>query len=278
MKYALREHSHVLNHLVKEMAGRMRSLRYFKWVRDLTDPNKTLTCDSFTNPRGQKSICKCADGKLTAKDAGVLSSCGHVGCLSCMKSCAAREECINGCCTVAVSNNDVVSATTLINNENKDGGKWGAKLTAIVDKVKSLVDNDDRVIIFVQFKDLKAKVSEALSSKGVKNVMVQGTFSQQIKSLDFMQKDNLSPGDPRVLLLTMDDESSSGINLTNANHALFVHPLLAAGKQQYNAYETQAIGRIQRYGQKKTCHVWRYICNGTIDDEIYSQFGAENDN
>ena len=37
----------------------------------------------------------------------------------------------------------------------------------------------------------------------------------------------------------MDDESSSGVNLTTANHAIFVHPLLAVGQQQYDAYETQ---------------------------------------
>ena len=37
----------------------------------------------------------------------------------------------------------------------------------------------------------------------------------------------------------MDDESSSGVNLTTANHAIFVHPLLAIAQQQYDAYETQ---------------------------------------
>ena len=252
----------------------MRSLRYFKWVRDLADSEKCITCDAFSKPRGgKKSICTCANGKVEAKNAAVLSSCGHVGCLACMKACAAREECINGGCTVAVSSNDIVSAKGLISNQKQDGGKWGAKLTMVVQKVKKLVGDGDRVIVFVQFKDLKMKVSEALSAMGVKNVMVQGSFTQQIKSLDFMQKDKLDSKDPRVLLLTMDDESSSGVNLTNANHAVFVHPLLANGQQQYNAYETQAIGRIQRYGQKKTCHVWRYLCNDTIDTEIFEQYG-----
>ena len=47
------------------------------------------------------------------------------------------------------------------------------------------------------------------------------------------------PFSQQVLLLTMDDESSSGVNLTTANHAIFVHPLLAVAQQQYDAYETQ---------------------------------------
>ena len=277
MKYALREHSHQVNAICKELAGRMRSLRYFRWVRDLNDDKKTVVCDSFANPRGKETSCGCENGKVVGTEAGVLSCCGHVGCLDCLKKFAAREECVCGSCTVAVSSNDLVAAKGLCGGENgelKDGGKWGAKLTSLVGKVAELVKDGDRVIVFVQFKDLKEKVSEALSVNGVKNVLVKGTFSQQIKALDFMQKDVLATGDPRVLLLTMDDESSSGINLTNANHAVFVHPLLADGQQMYNAYETQAIGRIRRYGQKKTCKIWRYLCNDTIDTEIYKNYGV----
>ena len=98
---------------------------------------------------------------------------------------------------------------------------------------------------------------------------MKGSVGQQVKALSVMQNTDLAKGDPRVLLLTMDDESSSGVNLTLANHAVFVHPLLADSQQQYDAYETQAIGRIRRYGQNKTCHIWRYLCPHTIDAEIY---------
>jgi len=100
---------------------------------------------------------------------------------------------------------------------------------------------------------------------------VKGSVQQQVKSLSAMQAEVLSSDAPRVLLLTMDDESSSGVNLSTANHALFVHPLLAGSCQQYEAYETQAIGRIRRYGQTKTVHIWRYLCPGTIDAVIYKQ-------
>jgi hypothetical protein len=44
----------------------------------------------------------------------------------------------------------------------------------------------------------------------------------------------VKPGtnDPRVLLLKMDDEQSAGLNLTNLNHVIFVHPLLVPTKQR----------------------------------------------
>ena len=94
---------------------------------------------------------------------------------------------------------------------------------------------------------------------------------QQTKSIAVFQKDEPDKNDPRVLLLKMDDEQSAGLNLTGLNHAVFVHPLLAKCQQEYDAYETQAIGRIRRFGQKKTVHVWRFLAKDTIDTTIFSQ-------
>jgi SNF2 family DNA or RNA helicase len=171
-----------------------------------------------------------------------------------------------------VKRTHIASAAALgVDRSRAAGGKYGAKLTAIVKKVKELVEGQDRVILFVQFDDLKEKVAEALQDSGVKSLQVQGSVANQIKALDVLQKETPAKDDPRVLLLTMDDESSAGVNLTTCNHAIFVHPLLAESQQQYNAYETQAIGRIRRYGQTKTVHIWRFIARDTIDSEIYEE-------
>ena len=99
-----------------------------------------------------------------------------------------------------------------------------------------MVDDNDRVIVFIQFQDLKQKVADALHQRGVKTLQVKGRVSVQIKVLDVLQKEVAGPSDPRVLLLMMDDESSAGVNLTTCNHAVFVHPLLASTQQQYDAY------------------------------------------
>ena len=70
MKYALREHVHELRTLNKELAGRIRSLRYFKWVLDF---NKE---DTFVECNGKLVGRKCCPGaKIKAADAGVLSRC-----------------------------------------------------------------------------------------------------------------------------------------------------------------------------------------------------------
>ena len=63
----------------------------------------------------------------------------------------------------------------------------------------------------------------------------------------------------------------AGANLTTANHAIFVHPLHVPSLQKYIACETQAIGRVRRYGQKKKVHLWRYLATDTIDTTIYDE-------
>jgi hypothetical protein len=62
-------------------------------------------------------------------------------------------------------------------------------------------------------------------------------------------------------------------NLTVANHTIFISPLLAKTQHEYNQAETQAIGRIRRYGQTKTANLYRFVTCSTIDEEVYKSRG-----
>ena len=108
----------------------------------------------------------------------------------------------------------------------------------------------------------------------IKALKLKGSVHQQTGALDEFQKEDLKKGDARVLLLLSRDESASGANLTTANHAIFVHPLLTTTQYEYEASETQAIGRIRRYGQTKTVKIWRMIIRDSIDAEIIEQRAA----
>lgn len=128
-----------------------------------------------------------------------------------------------------------------------------------------MIKKDERVLVFVQFPDLMKKVTEAFSDNGIAYLEIKGTASQKSKNLEAFQNNSKE----RVLLLNVMDESASGANLTSANHAIFLSPLLAPSKEIYDACETQAIGRLVRYGQTKLVHIWRFKTNDTIDEEIY---------
>ena len=76
-----------------------------------------------------------------------------------------------------VRSTNVVSSKALgadnANKKKEGGGEFGAKLTKIVENVKEIVTKkEERVLIFVQFKDLKEKVAQALESHGVKTLQV----------------------------------------------------------------------------------------------------------
>ena len=67
----------------------------------------------------------------------------------------------------------------------------------------------------------------------------------------------------------MPADASRRISKPPAAH--FVHPLLTNSQYEYEASETQAIGRIRRYGQTKLVKVWRMLVKDSIDTEIYKQ-------
>ena len=110
-------------------------------------------------------------------------------------------------------------------------------------------------------------VANALTEHDIPFLEIRGSAAQKSKNLEKFQNGSSE----RVLLLNVMDESASGANLTGANHAIFLSPLLTQTKEIYDACETQAIGRLRRYGQTKLVHIWRFLTRATIDFEIWEQ-------
>ncbi|KAJ3557316.1 hypothetical protein NM688_g1536 [Phlebia brevispora] len=259
-----REKAHEIRRITKELVGRVRSLRYFTVVRDLQKQNEVppvINCPS------------CGREAIPIGEIAVLSSCGHTGCYKCVMHCAEREECVlaaQGVCKAAARVLNVVEGKTLgVDDVVRDGqGRhFGKKLELVIDLIKKRIGKDERMLIFVQFPDLMKKVAEALDANDVKFLEIKGSASQKSKNLEKYQENSKE----RVLLLNVMDESASGANLTGANHAVFLSPLLAPSQEIYEACETQAVGRLRRYGQQKHVKIWRFLSVNTIDVQIYEE-------
>lgn len=206
MKQGLRNHMHLVRSLGKELCGRIRSLRYIQYIRHFQETEKKRRFECL----------KCRKERLEVHEVGVLSCCGHSGCLSCLRKQSGEGHCIVTNCSARVSASHIVSADKLgLDRKDASGGKFGRKLTAVVELVKEIIEEkSDRLIIFCQFDDLKNKVKESLTACDIKSLEVKGTVAQQISTLAIFQKDPPVKSDPHVLLLKMDDEQSAGLNLT----------------------------------------------------------------
>jgi len=149
--------------------------------------------------------------------------------------------------------------------------KYGTKLAMLVQKLNELRKKDPsaKVILFVQFDDLKQKVSTALAEFGVPCATLQGGVGQRASIIRDWQ---YNPHSATFVLLLSLGQSASGTNLTAASHVVFLHPMLAASADRAVSYELQAIGRARRHGQqRKEVHVWRFVTAGTLEQDITEQ-------
>ncbi|PLW39290.1 hypothetical protein PCASD_05314 [Puccinia coronata f. sp. avenae] len=250
-KWAARELIHLLRKLNRELVNRLRSKRYFTIVRDVQ----------------QGHVPTIIDHEGQSEPLAILSTCGHSGPLSLVNKCAREQECWQKSsrgCGAPARDTSVIRADSLGHDEAS--GRFGIKLERMCHLIKQL-KKEDRVLVFVQFSDLLDKVYDALEARGIGVARVKGTALNQMKVMTNFQNEV----DPhiRVLLLHATDSSASGANLTNANYAFFVSPLFLPTADKFKACETQAIGRLRRYGQMKKVHVIRMLTVDTIDTQIY---------
>jgi hypothetical protein len=183
-----------LRKLQKELAVRIRSLRFYNTVRDV----QSGIIDPTTSVSSSHAV-EGADEPLA-----VLSCCGHTGPLSLVLERARRQLCIETDCNAAVRLTSVVKCETLVGEQTHT--VFGTKLEQIVDCVKTL-PRADRVLVFVQFPDLLDKVGEALRGHDVKCLTVTGTANSRSNTIQ-----NFQTGEDkaRVLLLNLGDASASG--------------------------------------------------------------------
>jgi len=233
----LRSASLELRRLGSELIGRYRSARYFDCVRNLV--RKT---DDETVEEDAKS-----------KDIAVLSCCGHSGTADEIHQAVREGRCVDPDCLASVNSQYILDSQAL--GTDVHSGNYGHKLETLVTLIKK-TPKEDRCIVFVQFDDLFDKVHEALTVYGIPTTVILGDAKKQSTSLDDFQ--DVDKKGQKVLLLKATDSSSSGessfpsprssldfadpsapnrlgANLTVANWAYFVSPLLTDTKAQYKA-------------------------------------------
>ena len=157
-------------------------------------------------------------------------------------------------------------------------------------------DPEEKIVVFAQWPETIAAVADAISDAvadaddadrerdavglGLGALTLLGGASSRAEAVERFQSE--APGTPRVLCLSY-AHHAAGLNLHRANHVVIAHPYAAntlspraadwSPLADAAAYERQAVGRVLRYPQRRTCRVYRMFALGTVEEELYAAWG-----
>ncbi|KAG5502206.1 hypothetical protein GH5_05159 [Leishmania sp. Ghana 2012 LV757] len=144
----------------------------------------------------------------------------------------------------------------------------GSRVRTFVKVVEEIwrAQPDDGVLVFSKYPAFLQMARDAVAAQGYAPHMVCGASSlaQRQRAMRAMQPASGDSALPqRRILFVTSRSANAGLNLTFANHVVFLEP-------NFNpAIEQQAIGRVHRFGQQKQVIVHHIFAPHTIEEVIY---------
>lgn len=134
------------------------------------------------------------------------------------------------------------------------------KLNMLLDLLESILEQNEKTLIFTQFLDMGLILQKVISEKfGIKVDFYNGTLSQTERN-SIVQNFQNNP-ENKILVLTL-KSAGTGLNLTAASQVIHYD-------MWWNpAVEAQATDRAFRIGQTKNVQVHRFITKGTFEEKI----------
>lgn len=177
--------------------------------------------------------------------------CGHSFCENCIGRFLAINTTGSNCptCRYPIDRHDIVHLSSDFMPS------IGTKLFEISKLVVNLLKISESVVLFVQWKQSEEALTCALKTFGIDPLRLCGTVTSRNAILKrFIDE----PGNALILLL---DQSSAGLHLSSARHAVFVHAIV---EHKNSAYEQQAIGRLSlRHGSDHPVHIHHFVLENT---------------
>ena len=254
-----RSQSSKINTMVNGILVAKRSLRYVQ--------NVQLVQQTVQKGKAEK-VCSNADCKYKVSDTDIGASalCGHTICRPCFEKMKdkADKQCHASGCRASVQSHHLLWKSKMGDLKSSTKTMHGAKIDATMELLGGIRKQGDQAIIFVQYERQLQLVGQALEHNGISATVIDQVATASKKIAEFKSKHD----DLTVIVLNASDETATGLNLQNANHVIFLSPLLRDQQYDYDATMAQAIGRVRRHGQKKQIHVYRIIALDTIDVDI----------
>ncbi|PIA95671.1 hypothetical protein CB0940_10123 [Cercospora beticola] len=253
--------THKLSTLCTRLLMERRSLRYLAAAKQLQDDAR----EQVSANRCENSACE----KRQPSQYALSAVCGHLICEACHERNKhhAATNCLAVGCSNPVQAHHLLWTSKIGNLKRTKPSAYGAKLEAAIVLLKEIQGKAEQAILFVQFEQQLQQVDTALKHCGISRIVVHSAndAGSQLKAF----RDCANTKDKKtVIVLNAADETAAGSNLQNANHVIFLSPLLQRTQYKYDSTMAQAIGRVRRFGQERPIHVYRIVALDTIDVDV----------
>ncbi|CAN8096401.1 unnamed protein product [Discula destructiva] len=149
------------------------------------------------------------------------------------------------------------------------GEGMGPKINAVIGLIDSMAE-DDQVVVFAQNIELLKDMYNALQTAGITHVTAKELQANESKALEAFKNSAQAQKahKKQVLVQLLNSEQAAGSNLHNANHVIFVSPLITRSQAAWDAQMQQALGRCVRFRQQKLVHVYHMAMADTVEVDM----------
>ena len=140
-----------------------------------------------------------------------------------------------------------------------------AKITALLELVEELRENQHRALVFSQYVDFLGLVREQLDERAIRYEYLDGSTPKAQRQA---RVDAFQAGGASLFLISL-KAGGFGLNLTAADYVIHLDPWWNP------AVEAQATDRAHRIGQDRRVTVYRLVTRDTIEEKIMALHGKK---
>lgn len=202
------------------------------------------------------------------RNANSMLLCGHMFCRECLEqSFVDYPQC--GVCKESMTKNDAYEIerhdTTLPSYYLRLSNQYGEKMRILLTILRDIVvQKEEKAVVFLQYTSLLRSLQRIIDTTYPTirtGTLLGNTLSRAATVERFMHNQTID-----VLFLPM-ELSNSGLNLTAANHILYVHPMMGTSKSICVRVNEQCNGRVIRPTQKKNVYIYYLVIENSAEEE-----------
>ncbi|KAI9223930.1 P-loop containing nucleoside triphosphate hydrolase protein [Blastocladiella britannica] len=134
-------------------------------------------------------------------------------------------------------------------------------LERMLHKIKTTTK--DKIVLISNYTQTLDLFERLCTARGWAQLRLDGTMA--VKKRQKLVDQFNDPAMPEFIFLLSSKAGGCGINLIGANRLVLFDP-------DWNpASDMQALARVWRDGQKKTCFIYRFVATGTIEEKIFQR-------